>query len=174
MKSSASHSVRPAAAGETLSADRRASLTGMAEEIFSLSTSGWQVRQRSKPQGPADLSETEYLALDLLAHRGTLTVGQIQRHVGVLPAQMSRIIRSLESNHSRPLIACTINARDKRKVDVALTEAGRAAHRQFRDARLAVTVEVLSHVSDRELADLMRGLRAVREQMDAMIEASQP
>jgi CRISPR system Cascade subunit CasE len=48
-----------------------------------------------------------------------MIVGDIQRLLGVLPAQMSRIIRSLE-NRDRPLIACHINPRDKRKVDVVM------------------------------------------------------
>jgi hypothetical protein len=40
-----------------------------------------------------------------------------------LPAQMSRIIRSLEARE-RPMIVCRINPQDKRKIDVCLTAAG--------------------------------------------------
>lgn len=72
------------------------------------------------------LKEEEILVLHLLKNRGTMIVGDIQRAMGVLPAQMSRTIRSLE-NRERSLIECTINARDKRKVDVELTVAGERA-----------------------------------------------
>src|SRR5438552_11441713 len=52
----------------------------------------------------SDLKEVEFLALAILHGRGTMIVGDIQRLLGVLPAQMSRIIRSLE-NRERPMIA---------------------------------------------------------------------
>src|SRR5262245_25850163 len=67
----------------------------------------------------ADLKEVEFLTLSLLQHRVSMIVGEIQRMLGVLPAQMSRIIRSLE-DRDEPLIICRINPRDKRKIDVCL------------------------------------------------------
>src|SRR5262249_51625995 len=57
-----------------------------------------------------DLKEVEFLTLAILQEHGTMIVGDIQRLLGVLPAQMSRIIRSLE-NRDRPLISCQINSR---------------------------------------------------------------
>src|SRR5258705_397352 len=44
-----------------------------------------------------DLKEVEYLTLALLQQNESMIVGEIQRLLGVLPAQMSRIIRSLEA-----------------------------------------------------------------------------
>src|SRR5438477_9082631 len=70
-----------------------------------------------------DLKEIEFLTLAILQANGTMIVGDIQRILGVLPAQMSRVIRSLE-NRERPLIQCRINPRDKRKIDVCLTSWG--------------------------------------------------
>ena len=43
-----------------------------------------------------DLKEVEFLTLAILQANGTMIVGDIQRILGVLPAQMSRIIRSME------------------------------------------------------------------------------
>src|SRR5262245_48801244 len=77
-----------------------------------------------------DLKEIEFLTLSLLNKREKLIVGDIQRQLGVLPAQMSRIIRALETR-DRPLIACQINTQDKRKIDVALTPAGLAAFQEY-------------------------------------------
>ena len=56
-----------------------------------------------------DLKEVEFLTLSLLHQHQTLIVGEIQRQLGILPAQMSRIIRALETRE-RPLIACRINS----------------------------------------------------------------
>ena len=84
-----------------------------------------------------------------------MIVGDIQRLLGVLPAQMSRIIRSLE-NRERPLIACHINPRDKRKINVALTEDGDFALAAYQQSRLSPIVDGLSKLSDEEQDDLSR------------------
>src|SRR3954454_660061 len=88
----------------------------IAHELFDVVTqiclSTLRGRRRS-----GDLKEVEFLSLSLLQANGTMIVGDIQRVLGILPAQMSRIIRSLE-NRDDPLIECRINPRDKRKIDV--------------------------------------------------------
>src|SRR5262249_13038627 len=76
---------------------------------------------RSRRRG--DLKEMEFHTLALLQQHHTLIVGDLQRYLSVLPAQMSRIIRSLESREEA-LIACCINPQDKRKINVKLTPAG--------------------------------------------------
>jgi DNA-binding MarR family transcriptional regulator len=105
----------------------------------------------------ADLKEVEFLTLSTLQSRGSMIVGDIQRLLGVLPAQMSRIIRALE-NRDRPLIACRINSRDKRKIDVCLTPAGEKALLDYRDASVGRIVEHLRHLAEDEQEDLTRSL----------------
>ena len=102
-----------------------------------------------------DLKEVEFLALTILQHHDTLIVGDIQRLLGVLPAQMSRIIRSLE-NRERPLIACRINPHDKRKVDVTLTPEGLAALQQYRTARVRTIASLLGNLAEDDLESLQR------------------
>jgi DNA-binding MarR family transcriptional regulator len=109
-----------------------------------------------------DLKEVEFLALSLLHTHETMIVGDIQRVLGILPAQMSRIIRSLE-NRERPLIQCRINPRDKRKIDVALTSHGQKALLDFQEARIGRLVERLSHLSDEDQDDLVRVLHKLQE-----------
>src|SRR5262249_53177719 len=88
--------------------------------------------------------ESQYLTLDLVIRaNGIPTVGELQRSIGVLPAQMSRIIRSLETNFEKPLIHCQLNQADKRRIDVAITDEGRRLYNEFRAARLAKTREIL-------------------------------
>ncbi len=104
-----------------------------------------------------DLKEVEFLTLALLQSHGTMIVGDIQRLLGVLPAQMSRIIRSLE-NRDCPLILCRINARDKRKVDVVLTPAGDKALAEYQGTRTARITQRLQNISDEDQEDLVRAL----------------
>src|SRR6516165_11775074 len=100
------------------------------------------------------LKEVEFLTLSILHSHGTMIVGDIQRLLGVLPAQMSRIIRSLE-NRDRPLIQCRINSRDKRKIDVCLTPAGEKALLDYRDASVGRIVERLQTLTEEEQEELI-------------------
>jgi DNA-binding MarR family transcriptional regulator len=101
------------------------------------------------------LKEIEFLTLSLLRRGPSLIVGDIQRSLGVLPAQMSRVIRSLEGRE-QPLIVCRINTRDKRKIDVALTPAGLQACQDYQDARLRHIGDLLTRLSEEDLEDLHR------------------
>ena len=107
-----------------------------------------------------DLKEVEFLTLSVLQGRRTMIVGDIQRLLGVLPAQMSRIIRSLE-NRPEPLIACHINPRDKRKIDVQLTDAGEKALLEFQDIRVRRIADQLHDLSDDEQSHLLQLLDRV-------------
>jgi DNA-binding MarR family transcriptional regulator len=100
-----------------------------------------------------DLKEIEFLTLAILSEHGTMIVGDIQRLLGVLPAQMSRIIRALE-NRERPMIACQINPRDKRKVDVCLTAAGEKALLDYQSSRTDRLVELLRVLPEEQQEDL--------------------
>jgi len=139
-------------------------LQAFADEIFELSKESWLAQGRQKGKVHPEITETEFLALDILAKATkSKNVGEIQREIGVLPAQMSRIIRSLESKGGKPLVHCRINAQDKRKIDVELTPAGREAHRSYRDIKLGSIQKSLEALSERDRNEFMRILRLVRE-----------
>jgi DNA-binding MarR family transcriptional regulator len=104
-----------------------------------------------------DLKEVEFLTLSILQDHGTKIVGDIQRQLGILPAQMSRVIRSLE-NRERPLIACRINPNDKRKIDVCMTAAGEKALLDYRALRVGRIGKLLRKLSDEDQDDLARML----------------
>jgi DNA-binding MarR family transcriptional regulator len=136
------------------------------DELFSISKDFWIAQSRSRGRQETEITETEFLTLDLLIRsEGTLTVGDIQRHIGVLPAQMSRVIRSLESKGDQPLIACKINQSDKRKIDVELTESGRKAHQEYRRVKLGSMEKVLLGLSEQDRKEFMRLLRNIRDTM---------
>jgi len=112
-----------------------------------------------------DLKEVEFLSLAILHQHQTMIVGDIQRLLGVLPAQMSRIIRSLESRE-RPYIHCRINPTDKRKIDVCLTPAGEKALLDYQAQNVHALCGLLRHLSDEERDDLNRLLEKLQGALD--------
>ncbi len=144
--------------------EKRKQLEAMAEEIFALRQLSSLARARAERGNDADsLTETEFLTLDLLAKNEQMTVGEIQKSIGVLPAQMSRIIRALEDKGGAAYIQCQINPEDRRKIDVTLTNEGRKAFTGYRSARLGATVKILSALSQPERDDFIRIMRRIRE-----------
>lgn len=147
----------------------------IAHEVFELTRLSWLLRDRARRAGgeSAELTETEYLALDALTRRQPRTVGELQRYLSVLPAQMSRVLRSLENKGSRPYIRCEINERDKRVRDVTITEAGRAVCKGFQATRVAETERIVRMLDPEDRAQFMRVLTMVRAALDkALAESS--
>ncbi|MHC4441784.1 MAG: MarR family winged helix-turn-helix transcriptional regulator [Planctomycetota bacterium] len=145
-------------------------LKDFVEEIFELSKDVWASQSRAKVKNQAEITETEFLTLDLLNKSQPLTVGEIQKHIGVLPAQMSRIVRSLENKADGALIECKINPDDKRKIDVGLTPAGAKAHQAYREMKLGSIEKLLLALSEQDRQDFMRILRQFRETMRKSLE----
>jgi DNA-binding MarR family transcriptional regulator len=148
------------------------SLETLADEIFELTILSWRARAMARSRPSPDLSENEFITLDLLKRSEPRTVGELQRSIGVLPAQMSRIMRSLESKYGSPLIDCKINTSDKRRIDVRLTDSGCSAYDAFRAARLAVSVAVLEHLHEPDRLEFMRILRVIRKQLAKQLQES--
>ena len=137
-------------------------LDKMAQEVFELYLLVAIARSR-RPAGPDDLSETEFLTLDILSKDQPLTIGEVQKRIGVLPAQMSRIVRALEEQSGRGYVECKINPEDRRRIDISLTGMGREAHQKYRNARLSSIYEVLSVLGPDDRQHFMRTLRQIHE-----------
>jgi DNA-binding MarR family transcriptional regulator len=135
-------------------------LTEIAQDLFEVVTQLCLATPRGRRR-PGDLKEIEFFALSLLHDHKTMIVGDMQRQLGVLPAQMSRVIRSLE-NRSLPLISCQINPQDKRKINVCLTEAGEKAVADYEAAHVRRIADLLRDLSDEDQDDLVRLLDRVR------------
>jgi len=129
-------------------------LEDVAQELFELITQFCIATPRGRRQS-GDLKEIEFLSLAILQQHGTMIVGDIQRILGVLPAQMSRILRSLE-DRERPLIGCQINPQDKRKIDVCMTPAGAKALADYEAARVRGITDVLRTMTYENQEDLGR------------------
>ena len=138
-------------------------IRGLALQMFDMTTRAWLATQREKMKGGYDLSESEFLALNALEHVQSLSVGELRQHVGVLPAQMSRVIKALEQRYDEKLVLCTINPEDKRKIDVSITPTGRRAVEAYRRAKIMNTVEALNSLTDEDLADFTRILTKIAD-----------
>ena len=147
--------------------NREQSVRQLALRIFDITKRTWLQSQREKLKGGYDLSESEFLALDALEAVDSLSVGELRRRVGVLPAQMSRVIKALEQRYDEKLVVSSINAKDKRKIDVSITPKGRRAVGAYRRAKVTASVEALHSLSDRDLAALLRILDKVQNALDA-------
>jgi len=139
----------------------------LAQKLFDVITQFCLTIPRHRRRS-GDLKEVEFLTLSILCHHDMLIVGEIQRMLGVLPAQMSRIIRALETR-DQPLIACRINSQDKRKIDVALTEAGRAACMEYQTSRIASITQFLSKMSEDDLENLHTLLMKMQDLMEPAV-----
>jgi DNA-binding MarR family transcriptional regulator len=124
----------------------------LAYHLFSVVTHFCLALPRGRRRA-GDLKEIEFLTLTILSSQGTMIVGDIQRTLGVLPAQMSRVIRALEARE-RPLIACRINPQDKRKIDVCLTAAGDKALCEYREHRVRGIAELLRKLPEDDLEEV--------------------
>jgi DNA-binding MarR family transcriptional regulator len=136
------------------------SLERLAQEIFEVVRQLSLATSRGRRR-PGDLKEGEFLTLSLLQERGTTIVGDLQRELGVLPAQMSRIIRGLE-DRGRPLITCQINPQDKRKVNVNLTAEGERALSDYRRHRIGRLMQVLRELDEDHLDNLAALVERIR------------
>jgi DNA-binding MarR family transcriptional regulator len=125
-----------------------------AREVFDLITQFCLASHRHRRRS-GDLKEIDFLTLSLLQRHGTLIVGELQRQLGVLPAQMSRVIRALETRE-RPFIACRINPGDKRKIDVGLTPAGLAALQEYTAARVSGIARLVGRLPEEDVDELHR------------------
>ena len=146
-------------------ATTRPRIEDVAHDLFEIVTHLCIATPRGRRR-TSDLKEVEFLTLAILHDRGTAIVGDIQRMLGILPAQMSRVIRSLESR-PEPLIACRINPRDKRKIDVCLTESGSRALLEYQAVRVHRIVELLQDLPEEDQQDLLKLLEKLRSRLEA-------
>jgi DNA-binding MarR family transcriptional regulator len=140
-------------------------LEELAQNLFDLVTRFSLLVPRGRRRS-GELKEVEFLTLSLLHHHEPRIVGDIQRQLGVLPAQMSRIIRALEAR-DRPLIICRINPQDKRKIDVTLTPEGLLAFQDHQNSRVRAILGLLARLSDEELEAMQRLVDKLRSDPDA-------
>lgn len=152
------------------STNEKRQLEELGLEIFELTKLTSMARAQARSKDVETLTETESLTLDLLSKAESMTVGEIQKKVGVLPAQMSRIVRSLEDKGGEAYIACQINPDDRRKIDVSITKKGQRSLDEYRNARLGFTVKLMEALSPDERESLMQTLRKMRTHIQSLLK----
>jgi len=144
-------------------------LTRIAEQILKLRWMFNAMRQRRRMGDPYDLSDSEFQILDILTRRGSRGVGQLRKMLGVRPAQMSRLIKSLESKGSGGLVESKLDPTDKRRIDVSIAGQGRRAHREYLRLRLAATTELLKDLTEADRQEFARVLDRFESIMSARV-----
>lgn len=140
-------------------------LDELAQRSFQFITRMMLSLPRNRRRRTGNLKEMEILSLAILHQHQTMIVGDIQRILGILPAQMSRIIRSLEQK-TPPLVDCAINPNDKRKIDVHLTSAGEQLLAEYVAPRVRAIGNLLAQLNHEErdnLSHLLDRLQTLSE-----------
>ncbi|MFQ5496134.1 MAG: MarR family winged helix-turn-helix transcriptional regulator [Phycisphaerae bacterium] len=152
--------------------ESRAELANMVSEVFELMKIASTARARARSGTGEEVSEPEFLTLDALIDHEPQTVGEIQKTIGVLPAQMSRIIRSLEHKQHGAFVTCTINSQDRRKIDLRITARGRKAHDDYRAARIGFVTSLLNDLTPADRARFMGIVRKMRASIQQRLVGS--
>ena len=115
--------------------DSQQTMDAMVGEVFELTKLIYAARSR-QPSGPEDLSETEFLTLDLLAKEEALTIGEIQKRI---EAKERVLVTTLTKRTAEDLSQYLRDAGlreqvqvfgfGQRAIDAACPAAGITAHR---------------------------------------------
>lgn len=115
----------------------------------------------------------EMLFLEVLhSAQGPLTVGEVQRSLGVRHApQMTRILARLEKN-TPPFILRSIGLRDRREIEVTITEAGKELLEHYRESSTGKIEELLvqMEIKDTVKQEVLRTIQQLNELLKGRLE----
>jgi DNA-binding MarR family transcriptional regulator len=117
------------------------------------------VRRELAATGFDDLPQNGPYVLGGMANRGG-SLGELVRQLGVSKQSASQLVDSLVL---RGYLERHVNPDDRRRMDVVLTDRGRAAANAVRTAVESVDDELARRISPGELAGLAAGLIALTE-----------
>jgi DNA-binding MarR family transcriptional regulator len=113
-----------------------------------------RLARRLRQEGAGeDATPSQLTALATLYHRGPMTVGELAGAERVKPPSMTRIVAGLEE---RGLVTRVSSAHDRRVQHVSVTDAGRAAHEEYRKRRDAWLCRQLTKLDPDERELLMK------------------
>ena len=120
----------------------------------------------SRQNQPGQLSLAQMRAITALGQAGTATPGELAEASDLRPASVTAMLDHLEEDG---LIERRRDAEDGRRVIVSLTDSGHALLDDKRERWRRFGSEALAELSDEELANAVRALRALArgiEQLD--------
>ncbi len=106
--------------------------------------------------------------LSLLSERGGLTQRELQDMLGVQPGSLSEILSKVEAGG---YIRRRQNERDRRQINLELTEDGENAAQSFREGHSQMMVEMFSALSEEEKQQLSQLLGKMMESWPRPAEA---
>ncbi|WP_405020698.1 MarR family winged helix-turn-helix transcriptional regulator [Kitasatospora sp. NBC_00070] len=89
--------------------------------------------------------------LEALVAAGSLAKGELAARLDINPSDIVKVVDDLSG---QGYLACTRSARDRRRIDVSVTPAGRALLAELSEELAAVEADVLAPLSDGERAQL--------------------
>ncbi|HDD67277.1 MAG TPA: MarR family transcriptional regulator [Candidatus Thorarchaeota archaeon] len=107
-----------------------------------------------------DLSLEEFMVLDLILESDGCSMKDIVNGLTIAASTATGVVDRLVS---RGLVERHHSERDRRKVIIELTRAGRQAHEKFRSEALASVEDSVRHLSDDDIRFLIRIMKKVIE-----------
>ncbi len=104
------------------------------------------------------LTLSQFGVLEVLYHKGDLTVGEVQRKILSSTGTMPVIVKNLEK---RNLLTRTVSEEDRRQVVLSLTEEGRTLVQQVFPQNKAMILEYFSVLTEEEQKELLGLLKKV-------------
>jgi DNA-binding MarR family transcriptional regulator len=135
-----------------------------------------QVLARFMPKGPPDWANNELTfgqlrLLFVLGESGPVSIGQLAEMLGVTAATVSELVDRVER---RGLVLRRHRADDRRVVDCDVSDEGTRLLTQIAGARQQASRQMLSVLTQDELADFDRLLRVMAERLAAATTDSEP
>ena len=98
------------------------------------------------------LTLSQFGVLEVLYHKGDLTVGEVQRKILSSTGTMPVIVKNLEK---RNLLTRNVSEEDRRQVVLSLTEEGRTLVQQVFPENKAMILEYFSVLTEAEQKELL-------------------
>lgn len=111
-------------------------------------------------QAEFGLTVPEWRVLATLGHLGSATATEIGRDSAMHKTKVSRAVASLQQ---RRWVTRAVDEQDRRLEHLALTPAGKAAHRRLAPQMLACEEALLDRLTARERADMLKGLNLLEK-----------
>ncbi|MCK5283802.1 MAG: MarR family transcriptional regulator [Nanoarchaeota archaeon] len=94
---------------------------------------------------------------------GKCTTSELSKELNIFLPSASRIIDSLVI---KKLVSRTVHEKDRRKINLAATEGGKAVFKEFRSEILEIMSELLGKMGQEEHDNLINGLTAFNRVME--------
>jgi DNA-binding MarR family transcriptional regulator len=138
---------------------------GKATNSALLELLGSERRLRYREQESQHLTTTQFLALFVLQSHEPVTAGQLAKSADLNPGTVTGMLDDLEK---KGIVERRPDPRDRRLVMVSLTDTGRASLGQRRDQWVTLEEQHFGKVSDEELLNGIKVIRALSQLLDSL------